>query len=179
MLIVCVCVFIAIHVLMTHNQVKFVISDNPFTNSKTSLAATHPFEVLKKHIYVRNDPATAVRESRSSALAPYVMRTIPVHFSNVEWAFYQDESRRVTSSNLFSEQYANLRQLCCHPASGWMSRLSDESNHKEFSVLSLDQLRARMVKWKKDDVDDIYREIGEHFSLSCVYYYMHYCGLRT
>ena len=87
-------------------QVKFVISDNPFTNSKTCLAATHPFEVLKRHIYVRNDPATASRESRAATQDrdPYVITTIPVHFSNVEWAFYQDESRRITSANLFSEQ---------------------------------------------------------------------------
>jgi hypothetical protein len=27
-----------------------------------------------------------------------------VQFSNVEWAFNQDESRRITSSNLYSQQ---------------------------------------------------------------------------
>ena len=63
---------------------------------------------------------------------------------------------------MFSEQYANLRQLCCHPGSGrWMSRLDRGGAKKEFTVLSLDQLRARMVTWKKEDVEQVHHEIGQ------------------
>ena len=93
-------------------------------------------------------------------IQPFNINVMPVHFQEIEWAFYQEEARKAHSRNLFSSTYDSLRALCCHPAcnSKWMKRIRDENSSK-FKTISLDQLRSRMVNWKKDDVLENERQI--------------------
>ncbi|CAM9237427.1 unnamed protein product, partial [Ectocarpus fasciculatus] len=153
-------------------KVRFVMSANPFTTAKTTLPHEHPFEVLKRHVCVRNkDTSTSMVESAGSQAAiaseRSVIRVIPVYFSPVEWAFYKEESRNITSSNFYAKSYDMLRQLCCHPACStkWMNRLASEyyndvrgAGGNGYKTLSLDDLRNRMVKWKNEDVENLKAE---------------------
>jgi hypothetical protein len=43
-----------------------------------------------------------------------------------------------------------------------MARLREDRPQREFQVLSLDQLRARMVTWKAEDVQQVHGEIGKN-----------------
>lgn len=54
--------------------------------------------------------------------------------------------------NWFLKRFERMRQLCCHPAvaSGWHARLVAGSGPTP--VLTLEQMRQRMVQWKAEDV---------------------------
>ena len=170
-------------------KVRFVLADNPFTNARTTLPPTHPFEVLKREIYIRNDvnavtlPDT-LQNGNNNALvvqrnvdvlveqtehaqtvrtADYTIHVIPVRFTSVEWAFYNEESRQCIASNVFADAYNDLRRLCFHPAGTdkYMKRMRNDDKNKAYNPLSLEQLRSSMVKWKHEDVIVLQEELDE------------------
>ena len=52
--------------LMLGVNLKFVISNSPFTKRNTQLAPDHPFEVMKRRCYIRNTPTSVGDEIRGS-----------------------------------------------------------------------------------------------------------------
>ncbi len=108
-------------------------------------------------IYLRNTPASVGHEVKGTRLveeAPVIISTTLLAFSDIERAFYDEAARRAgIQSNVFGARMDNLRQLCCHPAvaSGWAERLVKEVAPGR--VLSLDELRQRMVGWKDAEIE--------------------------
>jgi len=151
---------------MLRIHIKFVISNNPFTMGKRAtegLPPSHPFEQIKRLVYLRNTPASVGGElvgSRLVETAPYKICVETLAFSPIEFGFYQEQLNQVgRSANPFAPRYNLLRQLCCHPAasSEWHDRLSKDGKEKE--VLSLEGLRERMVHWKRQDIAKERREM--------------------
>ena len=116
---------------LLHIKIKFHLSKGIFNLPNKFLPPDHPFEVLKRNIYVRNDPRSSRVELQSDQdmVNAYTIEVIELQFADVEWAFYNEESRQIYSRNIFSDAFNALRQLCCHPAcsSKWMKRLSGQS----------------------------------------------------
>jgi hypothetical protein len=150
---------------LLHIRVKFHLSNNIFALPNSFLPPDHPFEVLKRIVYVRNDGnastcariASTEETTGSQPASAYSIEVVDVNFSRIEWAFYKEESRQIYSRNIFSDSFNALRQLCCHPACStkWMTRLTGVSagvTSRGSVTLSLDQLRKKMVRWKKEDI---------------------------
>lgn len=113
---------------LLHIRIKFHLSKGIFNLPNKFLPPDHPFEVLKRNIYVRNDPKSSRRELQTdqNLEGSFTIEVIGLQFTSIEWAFYKEESRQIFSRNIFSDAFNALRQLCCHPAcsSKWMKRLS-------------------------------------------------------
>ena len=101
-----------------------------------------------------------------------------LRFAPVERGFYDEAARRANQgrageesgapgAHSFAARYDAMRQLCCHPAvaDGWARHLADEEGGGgggrgggggggggRAPLLSLDELRERMVQWKADEI---------------------------
>ena len=110
--------------------VKFVLSNSPFLKPDVRLPPSHPFEQLKKLVYLKNTPASVGNEVAGSRLveeAPHAIAVRRLRFTPIERGFYQEAARRAgadVASDSFAARFDALRRLCCHPAvsSDWAAR---------------------------------------------------------
>lgn len=161
-----------LHQLLGVN-VNFVLSNSPFLKANRPLPPSHPFEQLKKLVYLRNTPASVGSEVEGSRLveqAPHVIEVATLRFAPIERGFYDEAARRANTErggDSFSARFDALRRLCCHPAvaAGWSERLNSEAEQRRQSgmqLLSLDEMRSRMVSWKAEEIGRARQALQTH-----------------
>ena len=157
-------------------HVNFVLTNSPFLGGMAAgkrLPPSHPFEQLKRLVYLRNTPASVGDEVEGSRLveeAPHAIEISRLRFDPIERGFYDEQARRANveaGGDSFSIRFEALRRLCCHPAvsAAWSSRLAGERGGRGGAsgsaangatgaqpLLSLDEMRERMVRWKGDEI---------------------------
>ena len=71
---------------------KLHISDTPFAINKP-LAADHPFEKLKRKIYLKNTPESVGEEWEkiTAGRLMYIDNTALLQFSDIEQGFYDEQ----------------------------------------------------------------------------------------
>ena len=113
-------------------ETKFVIVNSPFMmKADKPLPPDHPFERLKRLVYLRNTPESVGEEVAGTRLveeAPHVIEVSRLRFAPVERGFYDEAARRADRGqeggghvDSFAARFDALRRLCCHPAvsAGW------------------------------------------------------------
>jgi hypothetical protein len=115
-------------------DIKFVIVNSPFMRTDRPLPRDHPFEQLKRLVYLRNTPESVGGEVSGSRLveeAPHTIEVTRLRLDPIERAFYEEAARRVAAGqpgDSFTRRFDGLRRLCCHPATSevWSRRLAQE-----------------------------------------------------
>ena len=104
---------------------RFRLNDSPFTREGDELDQNHPFEVLKRALYIRNPPLSGEERRRMGLLGSRI-EVVCLRFAAVERAFYDEEQRNIGTLNPYADATHGLRLLCCHPmcSSRWQLRLS-------------------------------------------------------
>jgi hypothetical protein len=152
-----------IHRLLGIN-LKLHICNTPFATNKP-LPADHPFEKLKRRIYLKNTPESVGKEWEkiTAGRLMYIDNTAMLQFSDIEQGFYNEQARKIKTNDPYSLTFIPLRQLCCHPAANqeWAERLQALGligAAGDDKIFSLEDLRKRMVQHKKDQLTELKAE---------------------
>jgi superfamily II DNA or RNA helicase len=140
---------------------KLRIIESPFARNK-ALDAAHPFEQIKRRFYLRNTPESVGEASGSHFNFKFRVNTVNLNMTPVERGFYDEQARKVRTTNLYSELFIPVRQMCDHPAANaaWNALLNGSVLEDDQELLTLDALRHKFIHEKKiqaehlqDDID--------------------------
>ncbi len=154
----CVCVF------LPHGSDKLRIIESPFATNK-ALPASHPFEQIKRRFYIRNTPESISIGGDSAGSHfnfKFRINTVKLNLTPVERGFYDEQARKVKSTNLFSDRFLPVRQMCDHPAANaqWNALLNPKSAFgDEYELLSLEVLRRKFIDEKQRQAAHLQDEI--------------------
>ncbi|KAL7547347.1 hypothetical protein ACHAWF_010667 [Thalassiosira exigua] len=91
------------------------------------LGHNHPFEVIKRKLYIRSPQHVA--EDAVTASKKVSTTTIRVHPTELERKFHKLEKNTIASRDAFDEEYASLRQMMVHPEAS--KKLREQINGKD------------------------------------------------
>ncbi|KAL7540970.1 hypothetical protein ACHAXR_010525 [Thalassiosira sp. AJA248-18] len=92
------------------------------------LRHSHPFEVIKRKLYIRSPKHVA--DTAVTASQKVTQSTIAVEATQLERKFFELEKNDIPcDNNLFAEQYASLRQMMVHPEAS--KKLREQINGRD------------------------------------------------
>ena len=113
----------------------------------TALPRYHPFEIIKRKLYIRSPKHVA--DDAVVASKRVTEETVIVEATDLERKFFELEMNDIASSNIFSEEYFSLRQMMVHPEAS--KKLREQINGKD-----ADQRGGQRAK----DVQNRNRQVG-------------------
>lgn len=93
----------------------------------TELPRYHPFEIIKRKLYIRSPKHVA--DDAVVASKRVTEETLIVEATELERKFFELEMNDIASSNIFSEEYFSLRQMMVHPEAS--KKLREQINGKD------------------------------------------------
>jgi len=95
--------------------------------TKTELPRWHPFEIIKRKLYIRSPKHVA--DDAVVASKRVTEETLPVEATELERKFFELEMNDIASGNIFGEEYFSLRQMMVHPEAS--KKLREQINGKD------------------------------------------------
>jgi SNF2 family DNA or RNA helicase len=95
--------------------------------TETELPRWHPFEVIKRKLYIRSPKDVA--DDAVVASKRVTEETLHVEATELERKFFELEMNDIVSNNIFSEEYFSLRQMMVHPEAS--RKLREQINGKD------------------------------------------------